>query len=333
MRNIWFLCSTICFILISCNTQKAVERTALPDYYKIHTSASDNELSIKYFGIGCTQISYKGKSVFTDPAISNPSLFNVVAGKLKTDEALIDLLNPNLDDVQFTIVGHAHYDHLMDLPYLSKNYLPNNSKIIGSKTAQNLLHAANIPQQFIDAAQNSANENSLGNWIYSEDKSIRILPIKANHLPQIANLISLASGSVEQPMKNIPERAKDWLAGLTYNYLIDFLGTENSIEKRVFFQSSTDNGSSGMVDQSYLAEHQIDLAMIAGGINSDDLISNDENLLAEKYLLIHWENFFRSKLLEAKPMSSSHNKLVTFIQEKGWADKVIHPSPGQLINY
>jgi len=326
-------CALASLLILSCNIQNEVERTVLPDYFKIHTTPTTGELSIKYYGIGCTLISYKGKSVLTDPALSNPSLFNVVAGKLKTDEALIELLNPKLSQVNFTVIGHAHYDHLMDLPYLSKNHIPANAKTIGSKTAANILYAAKIPQEFIVANNNNAASNMVGKWVYNEDKSLRIMPIEASHLPQIASIINLAPGVLEKPLNKVPERAKDWLAGQTFNYLIDFLGTDNTIEKRVFFQSTTDSPGSGMVPENILNEHKIDVALLAGGIDGANLEETNSYLNAENYLLIHWENFFRSKLLEAKPMSTSHNKLLEFIKQKGWQQKVIHPSLGQLLNY
>ena len=326
-------CAIVSLLFVTCNMQSKVESTYLPDYYKIYSKADSSELSIKYFGIGSTLISYNGKAVFTDPALSNPSLFNVVGGKLKTDEALIRVIDPDLSQVDFTIVGHAHYDHLMDLPYLSEKYLPANSKIIASKTAANLLHAANLKQDIIDALPKAANNNSLGEWIYNEDKSIRILPIQASHTPQIANLVSLAQGTLTSPLKEVPERANQWIGGTTFTYLIDFLSADKSIEIRVYFQSTTDNAPSGMPNVSYLDDRKIDVALIAGGVDSKNLENTMNHLLAEKYVIIHWENFFRSKMLTAKPMSASHNKIESFIKEKGWSEKVIHPSPGQMLNF
>jgi len=202
---VFFLSITFCFVQIACNNSIPKDTLDSQHFYKGIKPVKENELSIQYFGIGSTLISYKGKSVFTDPCFSTPSLQEVAFGRVVTDTALIKLLKPTLQHVKFTLIGHAHYDHLMDLPYLATHHLPKKSTVIGCQTAENLIASANIPQKFVIANVLKGNYETSGKWIFSKDSTIRVMVFAGHHPPQIARIIKFGIGKVKAPLNEIPQ--------------------------------------------------------------------------------------------------------------------------------
>jgi len=319
-------------VFSACNNNikvKPIESTA--HFYKNRTPVSNNELSILYFGIGSTLITYKEKSVFTDPCLSNPGLKDVVFGNVVADTTLIEFLKPPLQNVELTLIGHAHYDHLMDLPYLATQYLPKKSKIIGCRSALNLITSANIPQKYIVANKIKGDYEETGIWTYNEEENVRTMVFEGHHPPQIAGIFKFGKGKVKEPLPAIPLKANKWKEGETYTFIIDFLDEEKkAIEKRIFVQTSSGRFPKGMVPQKILEERSIDVAIIPADL--DRTFQAIHYLKAKHYIVVHWENFFKSKLLKVKPFSKrSMNKIMNKIDEMGLQEKVTIPLPGEFM--
>jgi mRNA degradation ribonuclease J1/J2 len=61
-------------------------------------------------------------AIMTAPFYSNPNIFRVgLRRPIHSDTNLVERLLPDVSDVRAILVGHAHYDHLMDVPYIA-NY-------------------------------------------------------------------------------------------------------------------------------------------------------------------------------------------------------------------
>lgn len=327
-----FLLSTFFLLsIIACNN--SLKNEPIKHFYKNRTTLNENELSVLYYGIGSTLITYKGKAVFTDPCLSTPSLKDVAFGNVVTDTALIELLNPALQNVDLTLIGHAHYDHLMDLPYLATKYLPKESKIIGCKTALNIIASANIPQKYVVTNKIKGNQQETGIWIYNEEENVRTMVFESHHPPQIAGIFKFGMGKVDTPLTAIPLSANKWKEGETYTFIIDFLGEEKqTIEKRIFVQTSSGKFPKGMIPHKLLAEKSIDVAIIPADL--DRTFQAMDYLKAEHYIVVHWENFFKSKLLKAQPFSKRMmNEIRNKIDEMDLADKVTVPLPGEFLKY
>jgi len=327
-----FCLMTFLWIITACNSTLKVEsiENALP-FYKNKKLISENELGVQYYGIGSTLITYKGQSVFTDPCFSTPSLKDVAFGSITTDTALIQLLNPQLQDVEQTLIGHAHYDHLMDLPYLATQLLPEESQVVGCQSALNLVASANIPQTFVVANKIKGNYDKPGKWIFNSDSTIRTMVFAGHHPPQIAGIIKFGIGKVKKPLSAIPLKASKWKEGETYTFLIDFLGAQKQvIEKRVFIQTSSGRFPRGMVPQEILNKKAIDVAIIPADLSRT--FEAIDYLKAKLYIVVHWENFFKSKLQKAVPISKrSMNKIKAKIEELGLEKRVILPVPGEFM--
>jgi len=329
-----FINTIFLLVFTACNNSSIIKSVeSASNFYKNRKPVSKNELGIQYFGIGSILITYNGKSVFTDPCLSNPSLKDVALGYVVTDTALIEFLNPPLQNVVLTLIGHAHYDHLMDLPYLATQHLPKESKIVGCRTALNLITSANIPQKFEVANKIKGNNKETGIWIYNEDKNVRTMVFEGHHPPQIAGIFKFGKGKIKEPLPVIPLKANKWKEGETYTFIVDFLDKQKqAIEKRIFVQTSSGRFPKGMVPQKILEERNIDVAIIPADL--DRTFQAIDYLKAKKYIVVHWENFFKSKLLKAKPFSKrSMNEIRNEIEELGLEEKITVPLPGEFMVY
>ncbi len=325
-------CSLLwCCFIWACSNTIPFQTLDASTFYKGLKPVAENELSIQYFGIGSVLISYNGKAVFTDPCFSTPSLQEVAFGKVTTDTALINLLNPPLQEVELTLIGHAHYDHLLDLPYLASQFLPAEGKIVGCQTAEHLMTPVSLPQQFVVANQLKGDYHNRGTWIFNRDSTLRVMVFTGHHPPQIARIIKFGMGKIKQPLDEIPEKANKWKEGETYTFLVDFLHSENQeIDKRVFIQTSSGKPPRGMVPVDILTEKAIDVAIVPANVHRTFAAINW--LKADHYVIVHWENFFRHKLLKTKPFSQrSINKINAKLTELNLEEQVSIPLPGEFL--
>ncbi len=91
-------------------------------------------LSLQWFGTACFAISYEGTTILTDPFVTRRPITEVLRAKpLPSDDALVERLLPRCDAV---LVGHAHFDHVLDLPAVVRR---DGCTVYGSKSVHHLL--------------------------------------------------------------------------------------------------------------------------------------------------------------------------------------------------
>jgi L-ascorbate metabolism protein UlaG (beta-lactamase superfamily) len=114
---------------------------------------SADTLEVRFLSVQGFAIRWRSTVVMTPPLYSNPPLEAVLAGNadLPPKDALVrSQLRPEwVKDAAAILVGHSHYDHLMD-PYITKEYATE-ATIYGSTTAANLLEASGVPRSRITA--------------------------------------------------------------------------------------------------------------------------------------------------------------------------------------
>ncbi len=103
-------------------------------------------VNFKWFGTDGWEISFASKTILFDPWFSRGVQTGFLGGKfdpktpLKVEEALIDQHIARADQI---LIGHGHWDHLADIPYIQKK---TSAQVIGSETHANLLRAFGIPE-------------------------------------------------------------------------------------------------------------------------------------------------------------------------------------------
>ncbi len=255
-------------------------------------------LSIQYLGVGGHLFRFRGSAIMTAPSITNPSFWLLGPFMpISTDTDLVDQYLPEVTDVESILVGHAHYDHLMDVPYVMKNKAPK-SHAYGSATMVHSIAPA-IKNERLHALNNSmAILDKPGEWQYNNNRSIRFMAIKSTHAPHFMG-INMMSGSYSQDLEALPWHAFGWKEGQTLSYLIDFLGSQEEILHRVYYQDAASQEPLGLLPKLIAKDQKrVDIAIITpASFNQVD--NYPESIMldtkARHYILGHWEDFFANQ--------------------------------------
>ncbi len=86
-------------------------------------------------------LSDQHRTVVLDPFISRPNLTQTFTQRLLSDPELVRQHIPNADDV---LIGHAHYDHILDAPEVCKQ---TGARLIGSKATLMYGRSAGLLEQ------------------------------------------------------------------------------------------------------------------------------------------------------------------------------------------
>jgi len=98
------------------------------------------DLHIRYLGTAGFVFTGGQRTIVVDPFVSRPGLRATALGPMVPDEALISELIPRADDV---LIGHAHYDHVLDGPTLCHQ---TGARLIGSPATMQVGRAAGLPE-------------------------------------------------------------------------------------------------------------------------------------------------------------------------------------------
>jgi L-ascorbate metabolism protein UlaG (beta-lactamase superfamily) len=301
--------------VLSCNPVKKIPfQPDLPE----NTIAVSDQLCISFNGVASFYILYQDKAVLTDPFLSNPGFLKLTFGKIHPDTTLIERLNPKTENIRMIVIGHAHYDHMMDLPYFA-NKVNSDTRVIGSSNAVKIASSVSADWKLTDVSTTVSSVKTNGKWEYASDSSIRILPIKSAHLPHIFG-IHLYEGHIEGDCLNdFPAKSKRFIQDITLAYLIDFLNEKHEPVKRIYFSSSATSPDNGFFPEEILAEKKVDVAIISLALaqKADSYPQKLIAFLQPEYIIpCHWENFFRTAEKPLKWVSmTSYKKVMQSLQE------------------
>ena len=257
-----------------------------------------NGLSIQYLGVGGHLFRFGSSAIMTAPSITNPSFW--VLGPfmpISPDTDMIDNFLPDVSNVESILVGHAHYDHLMDVPYIMQNKAPK-SHVFGSATMDHSIAPAIDKERRHSLNDSMAVLEKPGIWQYNDSRSIRFMAIKSTHAPHFMG-INIMTGSYEEDLEELPWHAFGWKEGQTLSYLIDFLGPQEEILHRVYYQDAASQEPLGLLPNLIAKDKkQVDIAIITPASfhqvdNYPESIMQDTR--ARHYILGHWEDFFANQ--------------------------------------
>jgi len=254
-------------------------------------------VTIEYLGVGGWLLRMGDAAILTAPFFSNPGLVDVGMGRIEADTAAIDTFLPPIADVKAILVGHAHYDHLMDLPYILRTHAPR-ARAFGSRTAVNLLlgDPELDPDRLISVEEVAGDHESPGEWTRVAGGRIRFMALRSGHAPHFMG-IHLYQGQLDEPADRLPDRAGGWVEGTPLAYLIDFLSPDGEVVYRVHMQDAASSPPDGFPPP--LADGiAVDLAILCAP-GFEEVTDYPEGILARlapsHVLPGHWEDFFRSR--------------------------------------
>ena len=253
-------------------------------------------LEVTFYGVGCFRISYKGVDVLSDPFWSYLPIRQLVFGDTLPDPEQVDPYLPELADVQTVLVGHNHYDHNLDLPYVAP-HLHSDAVIVGSNTMVHTFAPSGIARPMVGLNETLTTPDHQGKWWMHPSKKLRVLPILSAH-PKQYLFIHLFRDVLEQDRATPPEQLNDYQEGITLAFLVDYLDDTGAVERRVYIQTSSTGYPAGFFPKEILAERPVDVALLA--MDCANLEMQDRNTIldfleAPVVLFCHWEDFFRRK--------------------------------------
>src|SRR5258708_6410685 len=145
-------------------------------------------VSFKWFGTNGWEITFGNKTILVDPWF-NRFESGFLQNKLNhdtllpTDTALIDQHVKKADQI---LVGHGHWDHMADVPYIAKK---TGAMVVGSETHANVMRAAGVPEGKIVQVKG-------GEYMQFDGYSIELFPSahsigRTNTYPAPCKLVSV----------------------------------------------------------------------------------------------------------------------------------------------
>ena len=284
---------------------------------------SGRVISITYLGVSGLLIEHDGHVMLTAPFFSNPSLGLVrprltrllrSTPRIASDTPAIERLLPrSADRATAILVGHGHYDHLMDIPYIATRRATT-SRIFGGPSVRHMLMGdstlrSNGGQRVVAisiAAAGSAHRR--GVWYYASDSAYRFMALVAGHAPTyraLKNSYLFTPGAVDVDLDSLPHTAAEWKLGEPYAFLIDVLSDDRKATVfRIYFQDAPSEPPLGFPPTEVLAERGVDLAVLCGATSSNVPNTPDSLLKVLKpsqVIVAHWEDFFRQQTLPIQP--------------------------------
>ncbi len=322
------------------------------------------KVQVRFLGVGGFMIRRDSDVIMTAPLYSNPDPGTLLLGEICPNRAVLDRyfvkheLGREMSDLRAVLVGHAHYDHLMDVPYFLEKAPA--AVVYGSVTTRRLLAgygpeigrrviALNDPAaaraDFTNCGEPSADgcvrfPGQHGHWVDVEgaEGRVRVQAFCSRHPPQLIRAIHFWPGCQEQDLTSPPERADAYKEGEVFSFLVDFMeGARPAF--RVYYQDAPVAKPVGWIPEEVIQERPVDLALLCAGtfdaVESPESIVS-ENLRAAAVVIHHWEDFFdatHSRLESIPGCDVDRFYTAVLARVSGDKSKVHILAPGVLRNF
>ncbi|HEX7018952.1 MAG TPA: hypothetical protein VF159_03010 [Gemmatimonadaceae bacterium] len=283
-------------------------------------------MRVEYLGVGGMLVSYRGHSLLTAPMFSNPTLGAVLrrrvlpwgSGPVRPDTALIDSLLPRAaDSASMILVGHGHYDHLLDVPYIARRHATS-AAIYGGPTVRHILMGdstlrAEAARVVAIDSTDVATLDHRGRWFYSADSAFRVMALLADHAPTVkmGGLQYLfAGGQLTQDLATWPTYADEWRLGEPLAFLVDVLRPRtHDVRLRLYYQDAPNTPPLGFPPRAEVDARPVDVAILCAATAENVPNAPDSllRLLRPPFVLVgHWESFFRSRRMSTEVNSETN---------------------------
>lgn len=276
-------------------------------------SASADSVQVVFLGVGGLLIRWQGVAVLTAPLYSNPTAGELALSTIHTDRQRVDeLLRDDIHDlstVRAILVGHSHYDHLMDVPYVALKRAVS-AEVIGNDAMVKLL--APIADRLGPRRLVSLEGQGPSSYHLVPGTRIRVRAVRSIHSPQItkallADIVSfpdvtLWRGEDELPRQSLPSRAGDWTCGTPQAFVIELLEADSdTVAFRIYYQDSPSFPPYGYPDwPKNTAAYDLVLLCTGGatGVSYRGFPADIVSYLHPRFVMgIHWEDFLNPRAL------------------------------------
>lgn len=264
---------------------------------------------LTYLGVGGWLVETPGTRILTAPLFSNPSIWRTGFAPIAADTVAIgrglDRFGAGrLDDVTAILSGHAHYDHLMDVPWIAARRAPGAVIYTNATGVHTLAPAARrlglAPDRIVDLGPDAADREGGGRWL-GLGPDLRLLPLRSSHAPHFAGL-ELYDGRRSRDLREEPRAADEWLGGEAVAFLLEVLDGSGQPALRLYIQDAVAEEPFGFVPEG---TDSVDVAVIVPASfaeaewHPEAVLSSTR---ARHVLLGHWEDFFQPPSADPDPV-------------------------------
>ncbi|HYD51652.1 MAG TPA: MBL fold metallo-hydrolase [Gemmatimonadaceae bacterium] len=303
-------------VVAACAGKRPLHTTPAPPPMSLCAStACADTLRLTFLGVGGFLFERGERSLLTAPSFTNPGLLHVAFGlRVRSDSALVARRLALVDSAALArasaiLVGHGHYDHLLDVPLVARRHAPR-ATVYGGRTVANILAGAALDSSRVRmiVRDDLGDPTRVGRWFHVP--GYRFMALESEHPPNVAG-VTFAPGRVWTPLRGLPRAAHDYKLGEPYAYLIDVLRADSTPALRILYHDAA-----ASPDLAHLPPfagpdvRPVDLLIVTAG-NFDavpDYPSAHLRTLQPKLTIVaHWEDFFRSaeRPLRAIPLLRS----------------------------
>ncbi len=257
--------------------------------------AGAGAVRLVYLGVGGWILQRGDQQVLAAPLFTHPSLVRTGLMGIRSDTGLVNrhMAPYDVSGAAAILVGHAHYDHLMDVPQIARRHAPR-ARILGSRTVKNTLGTwSGVGDRVLEVDSLAGDADRPGTWIRL-GPGLRVLPLRSDHAPHFDGR-TLFRGTADRPLAEEPRWAREWVDGPTYAFLLDFLDADGDVAFRIYYQDAVAAPPRGFAPDSLMRERPVDVAILVPA-TFDQVDWHPEALLRNLgprwVILGHWENFF-----------------------------------------
>ncbi|MFI5311205.1 MAG: hypothetical protein ACHQQ3_08245 [Gemmatimonadales bacterium] len=318
--------------------------------------ACADSIDIHYLGVAGFVFRHGAHALVAAPSFTNPpmsaSLFSAtfltrwLTPTLESDTALVRrLMGPDTSGIDAVIVGHGHYDHALDLPFVATQ-VARHASVYGSVSTINMIWGDSAVRA--DSARMVAIPNAkagtattTGDWYYAPGGAFRLMALVADHAPTLETPVGnylFAAGRYDARATRLPRTAADWRLGQPLAYLIDVLVPgADSVLLRIYYQDAPTTPPLGFPPRAELDRRGVDVAILCVA-TATHVPSTPEGILAAMHprgvVGGHWESFFRrqSAPIAINPMSDTGRFARTVLGSATPAPRYWLPRPQQVLS-
>lgn len=230
--------------------------------------ADEAALSIEWLGTAGHVVRSRTTTVLIDPFVSRPGLLRVGLGRLRPDADAIERYVPRKVDA--VLLGHSHYDHLMDAPSIARR---TGARIVGSRSTAAFARAEGVPEsQIVEVPE-------VGATLRVGDLDIRF--VRSRHGRIFFGRVPFPGEVAEAP--RIPARANEYRMGGAFGIVLRAPGA-----------TLYHNGSADLVDAE-IEEERADVVLVglAGRAATPDYVKRLVGVLRPSLIVpTHHDAFF-----------------------------------------
>ena len=299
-----------------------------------------DSIVVTYFGVSGFLIRggpLGDSAILTAPSFTHQRLLAVTLPfvPIRPNGALIDwsLSREQLGAVSALLVGHSHYDHLLDVPYIASTKAVG-AIIYGSPTTANILApvAALKGRIHTIAGDDVGSTQHTGRWLSVAGGRARVMAVESNHAPNVGPLRYTYANTIDtRPRSSLPRTTHGWHKGEVYAYLIDLLDAGGKPVFRVFYQDAAAGPDHASLPPLTGDDRRtVDLAIICAG-NFGNVTDYPTALLRQlrpkQVIVAHWEDFFRTMIPPFRGISFTDTQLLASRLQEAVGDRWVTPEP------